>query len=146
MRPGRRSSHTTSYRARLYLAYPVGQRDRYAGRERAAAILRAFVMRCWPASDVLLDADVIGPARSYRSADTWSERPFADGVVFVGDAAGCNDPIVGQGLSIAMRDVRLVSRSAPCSNDWSPDIFEPYAGRTGRNGCGDCVCAHSCTP
>ena len=38
--------------------------------------------------------------------DTWTDRPFADGVILIGDAAGWNDPIIGQGLSIAMRDAR----------------------------------------
>jgi 2-polyprenyl-6-methoxyphenol hydroxylase-like FAD-dependent oxidoreductase len=32
-------------------------------------------------------------------------------VVLVGDAAGHNDPIIGQGLSIALRDVRLVGEA-----------------------------------
>ena len=40
--------------------------------------------------------------------DTWTDTPFAAGVVLVGDAAGHNDPIVGQGLSIALRDARMV--------------------------------------
>src|SRR6202035_424750 len=31
------------------------------------------------------------------------------GVVLIGDAAGHNDPVLGQGLSIALRDVRLVN-------------------------------------
>jgi 2-polyprenyl-6-methoxyphenol hydroxylase-like FAD-dependent oxidoreductase len=31
-----------------------------------------------------------------------------DGVVLVGDAAGYNDPMQGQGLSITLRDVRIV--------------------------------------
>ena len=37
----------------------------------------------------------------------------APGVVLIGDAAGWNDPIIGQGLSIALRDVRMVRRRRP---------------------------------
>jgi menaquinone-9 beta-reductase len=36
------------------------------------------------------------------------DAPYVDGVVLIGDAAGHNDPIIGQGLSIAMRDARTV--------------------------------------
>ena len=41
--------------------------------------------------------------------DTWTDSPCAPGVVLLGDAAGWNDPIIGQGLSIALRDVRMVA-------------------------------------
>jgi 2-polyprenyl-6-methoxyphenol hydroxylase-like FAD-dependent oxidoreductase len=47
--------------------------------------------------------------------------------VLVGDAAGSNDPILGQGLSITLRDVRLVRDALLDTSDWSPAIFEPYA-------------------
>ena len=114
-------------RARLYIAYPSEQRDAYAGRDRAQAIVESFVMDCWPGSEVFRRTSVIGPAHSYGSADTWTARPFADGVVLVGDAAGYNDPIIGQGLSITSRDTRLVTEAILSSDDWAPELFEPYA-------------------
>ncbi len=40
--------------------------------------------------------------------DTWIDAPYTDGIVLIGDAAGHNDPIIGQGLSIALRDARIV--------------------------------------
>ena len=114
-------------RARLYLAYPVERRDQYAGAGRAQAILETFVMECWPGSDAFPRTAVAGPAHSYGSADTWTARPYADGVVLVGDAAGYNDPIIGQGLSITSRDARLVTEAILSTDDWSPELFEPYA-------------------
>jgi 2-polyprenyl-6-methoxyphenol hydroxylase-like FAD-dependent oxidoreductase len=114
-------------RARLYIAYPVGDRDRYAGRDRAKAVLEAFTMDCWPDSNAFLDADVIGPAHSYRSSNSLAAKPFADGVVFVGDAAGFNDPIIGQGLAITARDTRIVTEAILGSGDWTAEMFEPYA-------------------
>jgi 2-polyprenyl-6-methoxyphenol hydroxylase-like FAD-dependent oxidoreductase len=114
-------------RARLYLAYPVERRDTYAGPERAKAILETFVMECWPGSDAFARATVAGPAHSYGSTDTWTDRPYAPGVVLVGDAAGYNDPIIGQGLSITSRDTRLVTEAILSSDDWAPELFEPYA-------------------
>jgi 2-polyprenyl-6-methoxyphenol hydroxylase-like FAD-dependent oxidoreductase len=47
--------------------------------------------------------------------------------VLVGDAAGWNDPIVGLGLSITYRDVRIVSEILKGGEDWSADAFAPYA-------------------
>jgi 2-polyprenyl-6-methoxyphenol hydroxylase-like FAD-dependent oxidoreductase len=58
--------------------------------------------------------------------DSWTDSPVAPGVVLVGDAAGWNDPIIGQGLSIAMRDVRLVAEVVGSGPDRSPAAFAPY--------------------
>ncbi len=49
-----------------------------------------------------------GPCATYPGDDTWTAQPCVDGAVLIGDAAGHNDPIIGQGLSIAMRDARTV--------------------------------------
>ena len=49
------------------------------------------------------------------------------GVVAIGDAAGHNDPTIGQGLSIAHRDVRIVSDLLKSTPDWSMASFKPYA-------------------
>ena len=53
--------------------------------------------------------------------------PYAPGVVLIGDAAGHNDPIIGQGLSIAYRDVRIVRDLMLENRNWTPDLFRPYA-------------------
>ena len=43
-----------------------------------------------------------------------------------GDAAGYSDPNIAQGLSIAMRDVRILSELLLGSEDWSPNALQPY--------------------
>ena len=48
-------------------------------------------------------------------------------MVLIGDAAGWNDPIIGQGLSITYRDVRIVSEILRGTDDWSRVDFAPYA-------------------
>ena len=53
--------------------------------------------------------------------------PYVPGVVLIGDAAGHNDPIIGQGLSIAYRDVRIVRDLMLENRNWTPDLFRPYA-------------------
>ena len=47
--------------------------------------------------------------------------------MLIGDAAGYNDPIIGQGLSITYRDVRIVRDILLAGDDWSPAAFAPYA-------------------
>ena len=44
----------------------------------------------------------------------------------MGDAAGYNNPIIGQGLSITMRDARTV-RDVLRGGDFSPGAFAGYA-------------------
>ena len=95
-------------RVRLYAAYAREQAGRFAGPEGAQRFLDACVLRCIPESEAFREAKPAGPCRTYANQDTWSEQPFVDGVVLVGDAAGHNDPITGQGLSITLRDVRIV--------------------------------------
>jgi len=58
--------------------------------------------------------------------DTWTETPFADGIVLIGDAGGYNGPIIGQGLSMALRDVRSLSELLLDEREWPRAIFEHY--------------------
>jgi 2-polyprenyl-6-methoxyphenol hydroxylase-like FAD-dependent oxidoreductase len=47
-------------------------------------------------------------------------------VVLIGDAAGWNDPIIGQGLAIALRDARTVAEVLRDEEDWTPVAFDAY--------------------
>jgi 2-polyprenyl-6-methoxyphenol hydroxylase-like FAD-dependent oxidoreductase len=47
-------------------------------------------------------------------------------VVLLGDAGGYDDPIDGQGLSLAMRDVRQLSELLLASGDWTMAALRPY--------------------
>jgi len=86
-------------RLRLYMCITPEQRDRFAG-----------------------------PTGAERGGeDTWTDPPFSEGVVLIGDAAGYNNPIIGQGLSLALRDVDLVSQLLLDSGDWSMETLRPYA-------------------
>jgi 2-polyprenyl-6-methoxyphenol hydroxylase-like FAD-dependent oxidoreductase len=67
-----------------------------------------------------------GPCAFYPMNDTWTDGPCAPGVVLVGDAAGWNDPIIGQGLSIALRDVRMVADVVRAGPDRTVGAFTPY--------------------
>ena len=113
-------------RARLYLLHDVAQRGRFAGPDRDTAFLDAFRFRCLPDADVFRAARPAGPCAFYPMNDTWTAGPYAPGVVLIGDVAGWNDPIIGQGLSIALRDVRLVAEIVRAGSDRSVEAFAPY--------------------
>ncbi len=113
--------------ARLYLMWDIARRDRFAGANRETDFLDVFRMDCLPGGAELAAAKPAGPCATYPMNDTWSDAPFTHGVVLIGDAAGWNDPIIGQGLSIAMRDVRIVADILRAGSDWSPSAFAPYA-------------------
>ena len=49
-------------------------------------------------------ARVAGPCASFPMTDSWTSIPATDGVVLLGDAAGWSNPVIGQGLAVALRD------------------------------------------
>ena len=113
-------------RARLYLMHDVAQRGRFAGPDGHARFLDAFRFRCLPDAGIFRAARPAGPCAFYPMTDSWTDGPCAPGVVLVGDAAGWNDPIIGQGLSIALRDVRMVADVVRAGPDRSVAAFAPY--------------------
>ena len=117
--------HQGGGRARLYLCPGRSGQHRFAGPDAAARFLAAWNPGCYPMSGLVAAATPAGPCVTYPGDDTWTDTPFADGVVLIGDAAGHNDPIVGQGLSIAMRDARIV-RDLILDGARQPGDFTPY--------------------
>jgi 2-polyprenyl-6-methoxyphenol hydroxylase-like FAD-dependent oxidoreductase len=115
-------------RARLYLGYGLAQRGRFSGAGSARRFLDAFRLSSLPDKEMFAAAVPAGPCHGYPNADTWIDMPVAPGLVLIGDAAGHNDPTIGQGLSIAFRDARLVHETLLGSKSWTSDIFLSYAG------------------
>lgn len=114
-------------RVRVYGSYSLDDRSRFAGPDGARRFLDNFRLNCSPDNAALANGRPAGPLRSYANNDTWTDTPYAPGAVLIGDAAGWNDPIVGLGLSITYRDVRIVSELLAGSEDWKTELFAPYA-------------------
>lgn len=114
-------------RVRVYGGYPLDQAQRFKGPDGPRRFLDAFAMACSPENRHLVAGQPAGPLFSYFNADAWTDEPFAEGVVLVGDSAGWNDPILGLGLSITYRDVRIVSDILKSTEDWTPAAFAPFA-------------------
>jgi menaquinone-9 beta-reductase len=96
-------------RLRLYLGFDRKDASRFAGPAGVKRFLREFSFAALPSGVCFADGKPAGPVHTYSNEDQWSDTPAAPGVVLVGDAAGFNDPLGGQGLSLALRDVRVVS-------------------------------------
>lgn len=114
-------------RVRIYGSFSLDERRRFAGPDGQRAFLDAFRMKSAPPNVHLAEGTPAGPVLAYFNHDSWTDKPFAEGVVLVGDAAGWNDPIIGLGLSITYRDVRIVTDILKASDDWSPAAFKSYA-------------------
>lgn len=114
-------------KVRVYGGYALGETGRFKGPDGARRFLDTFRMRSAPGNAALAAGRPAGPLLSYFNNDSWTDAPFAPGVVLVGDAAGWNDPIIGLGLSITYRDVRIVRDLLLGSDDWDALSFAPYA-------------------
>jgi 2-polyprenyl-6-methoxyphenol hydroxylase-like FAD-dependent oxidoreductase len=113
-------------RSRVYLAH--FDVHRYAGQHGAARFLSDLQQCASPDVAGLAHGRLVTPIATHESVDTWTDAAHAPGVVLVGDAAGYNDPIVGQGLSLTMADVRDVSEALLCGA-WPLPDFAPYSDR-----------------
>lgn len=118
--------HQSAGRARLYLCTGVSGRQHFAGPEGTRRFLDAWRTSCFPWAETVSQAVPAGPCATYPGDDTWTAAPFAEHVVLIGDAAGHNDPVVGQGLSISMRDARIV-RDLILDGAKGGADFAPYA-------------------
>jgi 2-polyprenyl-6-methoxyphenol hydroxylase-like FAD-dependent oxidoreductase len=77
-------------------------------------------------------ARAAGPLASYDARDTWVSHPHRAGLVLIGDAAASNDPSFGCGLSLTLRDVRVLADRLLASEDWS-GAMDGYAEEHDRH-------------
>jgi len=116
---------------RLYGCYHFADKSHFDGPDRRAKLIDVFrKLTCLPYAEAIAASTPIGPFNSFSNEDHWIDDPTCPGVVLIGDAAGHNDPIIGQGISIALRDARLVSevlrdaKAAGCEPDFKPYVEE----------------------
>jgi 2-polyprenyl-6-methoxyphenol hydroxylase-like FAD-dependent oxidoreductase len=114
-------------KVRLYGSYALEQKRRFSGPDGQRAFLEAFRVDCSPINEAIVAGAPAGPVLSFFNNDTWTDQPFAEGVVLIGDAAGWNDPIIGLGQSITYRDARTVHEVLTGGTGWSPAAFADYA-------------------
>ena len=112
--------------ARLYLGYSIAQKERFTGPDRARHFLDAFRVDPLPLGEAIANATPAGPCAGHPGTDSWAQSTAVEGAVLIGDAAGWSDQLIGQGLSIALRDARSVADVLLDGDDWSEAAFAAY--------------------
>lgn len=59
-----------------------------------------------------------GPLVSFEGVTTEVVHPYQDGIALIGDAAAVSDPSWGQGLSMTLRDARVLRDHLLTNEDW----------------------------
>ena len=127
--------------SRLYLCFPTDQQSRFAGAEGPARFLEACKLACLNGVAQWSTADPAGPCGTFPGEDSRVSHPLGDGLVLIGDAAGYENPLQGQGLSMALQDAyssqRRFSRRSSHKPTWrntrSDARFASDSPTSGRN-------------
>jgi 2-polyprenyl-6-methoxyphenol hydroxylase-like FAD-dependent oxidoreductase len=104
-------------RVRAYCALPLASGRRLQGTSDVADFVHECIRSGAPAA-AYADAKAIGPLATFESTANWADLPYAEGIALVGDTAGTSDPVWGQGLSLTLRDARVLSDRLLSSDDW----------------------------
>ena len=104
-------------RVRAYLVHHKDAPYRLHGATHIAAFVEESIQAGIPAT-WYAGTHPIGPLASFSGAATWVGHPYRDGVGLIGDAAATSDPTWGQGLSLTLRDVRVLRDQLLSQEDW----------------------------
>ena len=63
-------------------------------------------------------AKAAGPLATFDGAASWVDHPYRDGIALIGAAGAAPDPTWGQGLSLSLRDVRVLRDELIRHDDW----------------------------
>ena len=104
-------------RVRAYLVSRKNAGLRLQGATDAPRFFQESLLTGVP-HEVLDNAQAAGPIATFDGADAWVDHPYAGGVALIGDAAATSDPSWGQGLSLTVRDVRVLRDALLADDDW----------------------------
>ena len=106
-------------KGRAYIGYNQSVNPhRFQGKEDVPSFV-AQCIKTGASEQWYAGARAVGPLATFDGADTWVPLPHKDGVVLIGDAAASSDPTWGQGLSITVRDVRVLRDHLLRNEDWN---------------------------
>ena len=112
---------------RVYVSWPIEQPGRLAGPDRQRKLLDSLQLGCTTWSKAISGGTPAGPCSWFPMTDSWLDDPVHDGLVFAGDAAGWSNPLIGQGLSVALRDARVLTDALLADDRWGADALREYA-------------------
>jgi 2-polyprenyl-6-methoxyphenol hydroxylase-like FAD-dependent oxidoreductase len=102
---------------RAYVVFPSTGSKRLQGTQDIPRFIKEAVNTVIP-SDMFEGAFPAGPLATFEGAASWVDTPYRNGVALLGDAAASSDPSWGQGLSLTVRDVRLLRDALLATDDW----------------------------
>jgi 2-polyprenyl-6-methoxyphenol hydroxylase-like FAD-dependent oxidoreductase len=94
-------------RFRTYLVFRDGTRPPLSGGKDQQAFVEGSIVT-GARANWFRGGEPIGPLAPFNAPDSWADHPYRDGVVLIGDAAAASDPCFGCGLSLTLRDVRVL--------------------------------------
>jgi len=104
-------------RSRSYVAYQEQADFRLQGTENISRFIEE-AKRAESVAAYYDGARAIGPLASFRCGDFWVDHPYKNRIALIGDAAATSDPAFGQGLSLTVRDARVLRDKLLETNDW----------------------------
>jgi 2-polyprenyl-6-methoxyphenol hydroxylase-like FAD-dependent oxidoreductase len=104
-------------RARTYFCFHASAQPRYQGIADFPRYLESF-KKTGMNPEFYDGAKAAGPLATFDGAEAWVEHPYHDGVALIGDAAAASDPTWGQGLSLTLRDARVLRDQLRGTEDW----------------------------
>ena len=104
-------------RVRAYMGYHRGAGPPASGDYDVRRFIEESIGVGVPA-DWFARAQPIGPLAMFDATDTWVPHPYGEGVALIGDAAATSDPTWGQGMSLTLRDVRVLADRLSAADDW----------------------------
>ena len=121
-------------RVRMYLCYHDQTQARFQGLGDVARFFDGC-KKTGAKAEIFEGVKQVGPLATFSCAHSWVNHPYRDGVALVGDSATSSDPTWGQGLSLTMRDARVLRDHLMRSDDWNvaghayADEHDGYASR-----------------
>ena len=117
-------------RVRAYVCYPCTTHYRLSGADQIARFVEDAIKGGEP-GEYYSEARVAGPLATFHGAVAWVRHPYGQGVALIGDAAAASDPTWGQGLSLAIKDARVLRDQLLQNHDWD-EAGHAYAGEHDR--------------
>ncbi len=112
-------------RARAYVCYPATADYRLTGPQDLPRFIEEAVRAGVP-PDHYARAEAAGPLATFDGAASWVDHPYRNGVALLGAAAADPDPTWGQGLSLSLRDARVLRDQLLGHDNWD-DAGNAYA-------------------
>lgn len=114
-------------RLRVYVGRSASDPEPLRGPATIAEFMESYRTPIFPNSDELAEATPIGPCATFAMNDAWTDTPVIPGVALIGDAAGWSNPVTAQGLSISLRDARILSEALLDNSAWTPRSLAGYS-------------------